>query len=205
MLWGERCDICVSTFPGCLLLYLDIYISLALVHWTDDPPPPPRFFNICPETQPTLIGISEVLTYIAALHQSWAACSPYMSAYDCTAELNFTNVAGGPFYTPDDVPASGTATLSVIAGTVSAPPSGTLFSYTNFFDSTIYTITAAGDGNSAGFGGVTGVTSGGPTDTRTAPTATITLKSGAVGGGRHKRSWVLLTSICVLVGVLTWL
>lgn len=188
MLWGEWRDICVSVSPG----------HFPCSWPTDDPAS--RFFNICPDTQPTLIGISEVYTYIADLHQSWASCSPYMSAYDCTAELNFTNVAGGTFYTPDNLPASGTATLSIVAGTVSAPPLGTLFSYTNYYDSTIYTITAAVDGNNAGFRGVTGVTEGVPTVTSSGPDATITIKSGAVAGGGYREPWVLV-SACFILGL----
>lgn len=109
-----------------------------------------------------------------------------MSAYDCTTELNFTNVADGMFYTPDNLPANGTATLSKIAGTVSVPPSGTLFSYTNYFDSTVYTITAAVDGKDSVPGSVTGLTVGasvGSTNTGTGAKPTITSESGATGNG----------------------
>lgn len=109
-----------------------------------------------------------------------------MSAYGCTTELNFTNVADGVFYTPDNLPANGTASLSNIAGTVSAPPSGTIFSYTNYFDSTVYTITAAVDGENSGIGGVTGITVGGgdvATETGTGAKPTSTFRSSAGGAG----------------------
>lgn len=126
-----------------------------------------------------------------------------MSAYDCKTELNFTNVADGIFYTPDNLPASGTASLSIVAGTVSAPPSGTLFSYTNYFDSTIYTITAAVDGNNAGFGGVTGITTM-ATNTVSGPKPTVTVTSAAVSGYRCRGSWVL-ASVWLLVGAFSTL
>ncbi|CAN8104468.1 unnamed protein product [Discula destructiva] len=163
------------------------------------------FYNICPNTQPSLIiGINEVYTYIADRNQPWESCAPYMNAYDCTAELNFTSLAGGTYYTPNDLPPpSGTASLSVIPGTVLVPPSGTLFSYTDYIDSTVYTITAVVDGKLAGFGGVTGLTTnaGVATDTGIGVRPTITFTSSATvvsGGGRD---WQL-TAVCVMVGSL---
>lgn len=88
-----------------------------------------------------------------------------MDAYNCTTELNFAGVAGGTFYTANELPAKGMAKLSNIAGTVSAPPSGTVFSYTNFYDSTVYTITAAVEGKAPA------VASGTPGAARVAGTA----------------------------------
>lgn len=119
------------------------------------------------------------------------------------AELNFSNVARGTFYTPGNLPPNGTAGLSVMTGTVSAPPSGTLFSYTNYFDSTVYTITAAVDGNSPGFEGVTGVTTGLPTNTSTevGPVATTQSRAVKLGG---QRDW-LFVDVCVIVGLFAML
>lgn len=127
-----------------------------------------------------------------------------MSAYNCTTELNFTNAADDTFYTPDNLPAKGTASLSNIPGTVSAPPSGTLFSYTNYFDSTVYTITAAVDGQNPGIGGVTGVTIGGndgTTETGTGAKPTMTLKSGAANS-RPDWAWRHATVVS-LAGFIT--
>lgn len=162
---------------------------------------PRRFYNICPDTQPSLIGISEVLAYIADLEQPWSSCSAFMSAYSCTSELNFSNIANGPFLMPNDLPPSGTASLSVIGGTVSAPPLGTLFSYTNSFDSAVYTITAAIGGKAAGVGGVTGISPSVATNTITLPQPTVTLKSGAVAAGKTSTSW-MLAGACMLFELL---
>lgn len=138
------------------------------------------YYNICPDTDPSLIGIDEVYTTIAASGQVWATCSPYMNAYNCTTELNFTNVADGPFYIPHDLPPNGTATLSNIDGTLPAPPSGALFSYTNYYDSTVYTITAAVDGLSAAVAsGTDGSPASGPFSSGGVAVPTMTINAGA--------------------------
>lgn len=126
-----------------------------------------------------------------------------MNAYNCISELNFTNVAGGTFYTPDNLPANGTATLSNIARTVTAPPSGTIFSYTNYFDSTVYTITAAVSGKAAGVASGTGAMAGtAATASGSVAGATSTTKTG--GGAASRGSWRLAV-IVAFVGTSTML
>ncbi|KAF3765587.1 hypothetical protein M406DRAFT_257346 [Cryphonectria parasitica EP155] len=100
------------------------------------------FYDICPGTDPAFIGINNIFMSLASFDQPWSTCAPFLNAYACNTDLNFTSPAYGTFYTPDNMPENGTASLSNIAGTVSAPPSGTVFSYTNHYYSTVYTITA---------------------------------------------------------------
>lgn len=119
-----------------------------------------------------------------------------MNAYNCTTELNFTDVAGGTFYTPDDLPANGTATVSNIAGTVSAPPWGTMFSYTNYFDSTVYTITAAVGGQAAGVASTAGTGATAETATGHVAGATSTTKTGS--GSALRGSWRLVALVALM-------
>lgn len=88
-----------------------------------------------------------------------------MDAYNCTTELNFADVAGGTFYTPNELPANSMAKLRISQGQSRRPPSGTVFSYTNFYDSIVYTITAAVEGKAPA------VASGTPGAARVAGTA----------------------------------
>lgn len=126
-----------------------------------------------------------------------------MSAYDCTSDLNFTSdVAGGTFFSPDDLPANGTATLSNVAGTVSAPPAGTVFSYTNYYDSNVYTITAAVNGQDAGVVSGTSAAAGtatGTTTTGSAPGATSTSKLGAASTPRG--NWKFAAAVALVGAV----
>lgn len=188
LLWREWCDILVrlkvdpqdtraSSLTACL----------------------PSFYNICPNTNPRLVDIGKVYNYMAQLGDNWANCSPFMNAYNCTTDLSFNDVAGGTLYTPDDLPVDGTATLSNSPGTVSWPPSGTMFSYTNYFESTVYTIVAAVNGQSAGV--VSGT--GGPVATSwTAPVPTPTEKVGAgtmLGKSRRLAPVVAFVAVAAVV------
>lgn len=136
----------------------------------------PSFYNICPDTNPALVGIDKVYSYISDLGDTWSGCSPFMNAYDRTGDLNFGTDAtgGGTFFTPNDLSANGTAVLSNVTGTVSAPPSGTLFSYTNYYDSTVYTISAVVGGQTPGVttgtaGAATGMGSGSASGSASGP------------------------------------
>ncbi|KAL7955580.1 hypothetical protein V8C34DRAFT_236688 [Trichoderma compactum] len=110
------------------------------------------FLNICPETDPTLLGLSNVNALESQLNTPFDSCGPYLDQYDCIKDLGYSLDGVSTFYKPTNLPATGTATLSNNAGTVTAPASGTVFTYTNGGDGTVYTITAAGVKGSSGSG-----------------------------------------------------
>lgn len=73
-------------------------------------------------------------------------CQP-MTKINCASDLNFSLAGVSTYFPPSSLPASGTATLSNNPGSVTAPPSGSVFSYTNGGDKVVYTITAASVSN----------------------------------------------------------
>lgn len=69
---------------------------------------------------------------------SSSSCDSKIDSTKCK-NLGFT---ADKFYKPGDYPKNGTSTLSEIAGTVSAPPSGTVLTWSQA--SSTYTVTATG-------------------------------------------------------------
>ncbi|KAH0497573.1 hypothetical protein TgHK011_004870 [Trichoderma gracile] len=116
-------------------------------------------YNICPDTDPKLIGLSNVAQLQSQLNTDFNSCGSYLDTYDCVHDLGYSLDGVSKYYKPTDAVPSGTATLSNAAGTVTAPASGTVFSYTNGGDGTVYTITAVG--HASGLGSDSGAGSGG--------------------------------------------
>ncbi|KAL6857341.1 hypothetical protein J3F83DRAFT_763685 [Trichoderma novae-zelandiae] len=127
-------------------------------------------YNICPDTDPKLIGLSTISQLESQLNTDFDSCGPYLDTYDCVTALGYSLDGVSKYYKPTDITPSGTATLSNAAGTVTSPASGTVFTYTNGGDGTIYTITAAGHVQGSG-------DSGSGSDTGSG--------SGGSGGGSH--------------------
>ncbi|KDR77081.1 hypothetical protein GALMADRAFT_225213 [Galerina marginata CBS 339.88] len=108
-------------------------------------------YSFCPTTNPSLIGLAQVNTFQSQLGESFSTCSPSLTQFNCAANLGFSAQAvGGTFLRPDNLPVTGTATLTNLPGKVTAPASGTVFTYTNNAVNLIYTISAA---NAPGGGG----------------------------------------------------
>lgn len=124
---------------------------------------PTSIYAICPTTNPTLIGLSQVQSLQTNLNTPIDSCAPYIAQYPCESDLGFPAVAGGTFYDAANLPASGTATLSNGPGTVTTPASGSVFTYTNPGDSQVYVISAAGvkaGGDDSGSGNAAATTTG---------------------------------------------
>ncbi|UKZ74503.1 hypothetical protein TrVFT333_002173 [Trichoderma virens FT-333] len=111
------------------------------------------FLNICPDTDPALLGLSNVNQLESQLNTPFDSCGSYLDKYDCISVLGYSIDGVSTFYKPTNLPATGTKTLSNVAGTVTAPASGTVFTYTNGGDGVVYTITAAGVKGSSGGSG----------------------------------------------------
>ncbi|KAH6874749.1 hypothetical protein B0T10DRAFT_552733 [Thelonectria olida] len=107
-------------------------------------------YGVCPDTDPALVGLSYIEQLESLYDLPFTSCDQYMSSYDCKKDLGFT--AASTFYDPSDLPSSGSATLSNGPGSVTAPASGTVFTYTNAADSQVYTISAASARKGSGSG-----------------------------------------------------
>jgi hypothetical protein len=140
-------------------------------------------YAICPTADPTLIGLSSVQQLETTIDTLLSDCQPCLSQFNCVSDLGFPQVAGNTFYGPNNLPASGTGTLFNVAGTVTTPASGSVFTYTNGGDNQVYTIPAgnakAGSGGTTTITGKSGnATNGASTGTGSAASATSTKSSG---------------------------
>ncbi|KAF4947797.1 hypothetical protein FGADI_10130 [Fusarium gaditjirri] len=135
--------------------------------------------EICPNTDPNLIGLKQIPTLESNIDVDYKSCGPYMETYDCQSQLSFSLEGVSTYYKPDDPLKTGTATLSNNPGSVTAPASGKVFSYTNGGDGTVYTITAAGVGkdSSDSKGSSDGNGGSGSSDDSSSSTGTATADS----------------------------
>lgn len=153
-------------------------------------------YDICPNTDPKLIGLTKILDASAATIP-WSSCGPSLQEFDCVNDLGYqAPLSTGSVYNPTDLPASGTQTLSNIAGEVTSPASGAVFTYSAVGSE--WTVSALSIGNtpalttgnsvaagsSATKGGSGSTADGGnaatgsPTSGNSAGSATATAKSG---------------------------
>ncbi|KAF8913233.1 hypothetical protein CPB84DRAFT_1841622 [Gymnopilus junonius] len=84
-------------------------------------------YAICPDTNPNLIGLPAIQQLATILETPFDSCSASLSEFNCVSHLDFPDVPGGIFYNPSNLPLTGTATLSNLPGTVTAPASGAVF------------------------------------------------------------------------------
>lgn len=157
----------MSFFVFFLVFFLDIiraiadqnYIGFYSIH------------NFCPTTDPSLLGVTS-----QSQLDTFKTCSASLSQFNCASDLGFDSTSvGGTFFNPNNLPASGTATLSNLPGSVTAPANGPVFTYTNGADGITYTISAvnfkagsggsgsSGSGSTSGSSGGTGTNSGSST------------------------------------------
>jgi hypothetical protein len=135
-------------------------------------------YDICPNTDPTLIGLNTLLNAVAPYYP-WSGCVDSLNQFNCVTNLHFEPpLSTGTVYNPTDLPASGTQTLSNIAGEATSPASGSVFSYTaigqeftvtalsiNAFEATTTSQNGAGNTRSGGVTGATGTSAGSPATT----------------------------------------
>ncbi|KAI0887858.1 uncharacterized protein GGS22DRAFT_197765 [Annulohypoxylon maeteangense] len=91
------------------------------------------FWAVCPNTDPSLLGINEIYDSLIANDKDWATCATDMDAFPCYSKLGYTPPGGnssGTFYEPNDFPQNGTATTSNIAGSITTPVSGAVYTWT---------------------------------------------------------------------------
>ncbi|KAJ5082038.1 hypothetical protein N7532_011081 [Penicillium argentinense] len=106
-------------------------------------------WQVCPHTIPTLAGAdlwpiffpSDLPNlYTSIPNWAWDSCDDTLSSTDCR-NAGFSD-PDDKFYKPGDLPSNGSQTLSNEGGTVTAPPSGTVLTWSQ--SSTTYTVTATG-------------------------------------------------------------
>ncbi|KAH8900101.1 hypothetical protein GQ53DRAFT_208742 [Thozetella sp. PMI_491] len=136
-------------------------------------------YSICPGTNPSLLGLSVFNSLETLLSTKFSSCNSYLSKYNCVEDLGFSSIASsGSYYATTNLPSSGTATLSNVDGAVTAPPSGSVFAYTQGGNQ-VYTITAASANNAAAT--TTGGGGGSGTGSAAAGSASPTSKNSSVG------------------------
>lgn len=75
------------------------------------------------------------------MNSGWSACGPSLIEFDCVKDLGFKAPAStGSLYNPTNTPVAGTKVLSNLAGEVTAPASGAIFTWSAA--GMVYTITA---------------------------------------------------------------
>ncbi|RFU30309.1 hypothetical protein B7463_g6022, partial [Scytalidium lignicola] len=106
-------------------------------------------YGTCPNTDPSLIGLSSIQEIETTLDTPFSSCGDYLSEFPCPS-LGFPN---GSYLTPSDQVPSGGDKLSNGGGVVTSPLSGAVFTYTNGGDGQVYTISAQGLGKAGSNGG----------------------------------------------------
>lgn len=148
---------------------------------TNKTPSTRRAWDICPDTVPTLAGADLWPVFFPSdwpnLYNSipdftWGTCDRDFNTNDCS-KYGFDGT--DKFYRPGDFPSNGSKTLSNLHGTVSAPPAGTVLTWSQA--SATYTVTATGYDRKA----VASQSEYRATATGTDAFATQTSTNGAVG------------------------
>ncbi|PMD47251.1 hypothetical protein L207DRAFT_506248 [Hyaloscypha variabilis F] len=99
-------------------------------------------FDICPATNPEDIGLSVILN---DFNQTvpWPSCGAYLDGIDCVSGFGYVApLTTGSIYGPSNTPVPGTQTLFDEPGEVTAPPSGSVFTWYGYESSYYYAVTA---------------------------------------------------------------
>lgn len=114
-------------------------------------------WDICPSTDPSLLGADLWFELVSSMAEEWAECGPYMDAHGCD-DLGMAYPADNTtnFYKPSELPPNGTETL-FNTGIVTSPVSGATYSYTYGNVQHVVTVSSADarptGGSSSGSGG----------------------------------------------------
>jgi hypothetical protein len=143
------------------------------------------FFDICPATDPTLLGLNVVLSLgtKGQYDLPWPSCGSYLQNVDCVADLGFVApLTTGTVFNPTNTPAAGAQTLFDEPGTVTGPPSGSVFTWFAYQSSYSYVVTAMEAEKPVATGGVGVTTTGGRvTNNESAGAASTSSGSGSSG------------------------
>lgn len=151
---------------------------------------PLRIYGTCPTTNQDLVGLTIVENQEKLYNMNFSECASLLSKYNCVSDLGFSSVPGDKYLGPNDIPAKGTNSLTNWAGTVTAPASGTVFTYTDLANKSVYTATAA----SAGSGGRSGSKTTGGSDSGAGSTG----QSSTSGGQASQTASSKNSGVCVM-------
>ena len=99
--------------------------------------------DICPNTNPTLIGLNYVLDLATEFNFQWSNRGQYLQNVDCVSDLGYvTPLTTGSLYNPANTPAPGTQTLFNEPGQMTTPASGAVFTWYAFQNSVSFVVTA---------------------------------------------------------------
>ncbi|KAH8647795.1 hypothetical protein BX600DRAFT_518211 [Xylariales sp. PMI_506] len=151
------------------------------------------FYDICPDTDPSLIGLNSVMSTINSLTggSNFAACDTTLGEFDCEVDLGFPALpSSGKYYANSNLPASGTQALSDVNGQLTNAPFGSVT--TIKFSTTSYVLTASpyNSANAAATATTAGSGGSGATGTQTGAAAATSTKSAASAG--TPPSWFVL-------------
>lgn len=106
--------------------------------------PMARFYNVCPKTDPSQLGINSVYDALVSKDENWSNCAEYIKAHPCE-ELGFAPPGdkSAEFYAPGNFPENGTQTLSNVAGAITSPVSGAVYTYTLRESATVISVASA--------------------------------------------------------------
>lgn len=157
-----------------------------------------RFFDVCPNTNPTLIGLNVVLGFGSNAGMPWSNRISYLQNVDCVSSLGYeAPLSTGVVYNPTNTPAPGTQTLFDLAGEMTTPASGATFTWVAYASSYEYVVTALSSEANV----VTTTEPGGATVTGgVGSEATAGPESGSSGSTTKSAAKSLQPSIPVLVG-----
>ncbi|KAK7397808.1 hypothetical protein QQX98_012823 [Neonectria punicea] len=86
-----------------------------------------------PKTDASLRGVDDIYASLIENDDNWPYCAEYMDAFPCDNKLDFTPHSGtksATFYEPGGLPRNGTETTSNIAGAITSPVSGKVYTWT---------------------------------------------------------------------------
>jgi hypothetical protein len=138
-----------------------------------------RLFDVCPNTNPTLIGLNVILGFGTNGGMPWSNCGSYLENVDCVGGLGYVApFSTGSVYNPTNTPVPGTQTLFDDPGEMSTPVSGSVFTWVAYQSAYQYVVTALSEGKSV-LATTTAV--GGASATGSVVTITGTTRTGAAG------------------------
>lgn len=146
------------------------------------------FLEICPATDPTLIGFNAIPQLEQQINEQFNQCEPHIDTYDCVSDLGYSLAGVSTYVKPTDPIQTGTASLSNVPGTVTSPASGKVFTWTNQGDGKVWTVTAAdynenpGSSDSEEGGSNAGSGSGGNSDAGSGPSGNDGVQGSATAG-----------------------
>jgi hypothetical protein len=157
-------------------------------------------YNICPDTDPSLLEINDQLQLgvsLIILDADFGSCDSTLDDFDCVADLQFPSLPDGQdYYANSTLPTSGTESLSDTDGSITSPPYGSTTTLSILGTSTVLTAASYSQDSSGGDQG--GGSNDNPSDEGgNGSQPEETGSPGDSGTGRREVGWLTITICCV--------